>query len=89
LEVLTAASSGFMVESVESIEASKESESEGDVKQLTIPQVKLTYWMSWSDFDIDTPPAMILLELRRLVEGRSSIFLSTAIVFHSINFWSI
>jgi hypothetical protein len=61
LEVLIAAGSAFVVESVESIEVSKESESQGDVKQLTIPQVQLTYWMSWSDFDIDTPPATILL----------------------------
>jgi hypothetical protein len=52
------ASSGFVVNSVESIVVSIESE--GDVKQSTILLVKLISWLSWSDFDIDERLAMIL-----------------------------
>jgi hypothetical protein len=58
-EILIAASSGFMVESVEMIDISKQNE--GHVKQLTIPLVKLIYCMSWYDFDIDERPATILV----------------------------
>jgi hypothetical protein len=58
-EVLIAASSGFLVESVEWINVSKENG--GYENQLRIPLVELIYWMSWSDFDIDEPPAKTLL----------------------------
>jgi hypothetical protein len=58
-EVLIAASSGFMVKSVEMINIPKRKE--GQVNQLTIPLVKLIYCMSWYDFDIDERPATILV----------------------------
>jgi hypothetical protein len=58
-DILIAASSGFMVESVEMTDISKEVE--GNVTQLTIPLVKLSYYMSWYDFDIDERPPTILL----------------------------
>jgi hypothetical protein len=76
LEVLIAAASGFMVESVESIDV---------VKQLTIPLVKLSYWMSWYDFDISECPTTIVRESKSLIEKTSSISRSTAITSDRIN----
>jgi hypothetical protein len=60
-EILIAASSVFMVEPIEIIDISIEREREDHVTQLTIPLVKLIYWMSSSEFDIDERPGTILL----------------------------
>jgi prephenate dehydrogenase len=58
-EILIAASSVFMVESVESIDIAMEMID--NMTQLMIPLVKLIYWMSWPGFDIDERLATILL----------------------------
>jgi hypothetical protein len=50
-EILIAASSGFMVEEVEWIE----------IRGSKIGQVRLSYCMSWYDFNIDDRPAPILV----------------------------
>jgi hypothetical protein len=50
-EVLIAASSGFTVEAVEWVE----------IRGMNIPQVRLSYCMSWYDFNIDDPPEPILI----------------------------
>jgi hypothetical protein len=52
-EILIAATSGFTVNEVEEIVIDS---------QVRIPQVKLSYCMSWYDFDIDDPPAPVLVE---------------------------
>jgi hypothetical protein len=83
-EVLIAASSGFMIESVDI-----SMESEGNVKQFTIPLVKLSYQMSWSDFDIDEYPPTILLESECVIKEESLISLSTAMASHLIDSWTI
>jgi hypothetical protein len=57
--VLVAASSGFIVESVELVNV--KIETTNGVKALKIPQVKLSYLISWSDFDIDERPQRILV----------------------------
>jgi TPR repeat protein len=51
-DILIAASSGFMVDEVEEISIDC---------QKKIPQVKLSYCMSWYDFNIDDPPAPVLV----------------------------
>jgi hypothetical protein len=51
LEILIAASSGFMVDEVEWIE----------IDEVKIAQVRLSYCISWYDFDIDDPPAPVLV----------------------------
>jgi hypothetical protein len=56
-EVLIAASTGFLVESVEWIEV--ENHETSDV--FTIPRVKLNYFLSWYDFDLDRPPPRLIL----------------------------
>jgi hypothetical protein len=86
-EVLIAASSRFMIESVESIDISIESES--GMKEFTIPLVRLSYCMSWSDFDIDEPPTTIVLESESVIEEEVSISPSTAIASDWINSWII
>jgi hypothetical protein len=48
-----------MIESVESIDIAMQMAD--SVTQLTIPLIKMTYWISWSDFDIDDRPTTILL----------------------------
>jgi hypothetical protein len=53
-EILIAASSGFMVEDVEYIDVPKKVSH--NVTELRIPCVKLSYVMSWSDFDINERP---------------------------------
>jgi hypothetical protein len=58
-EILIAASSGFMVEDVELITISWPSES--GFREITIPHVRLSYCLSWYDFNIDDPPASILI----------------------------
>jgi hypothetical protein len=50
-EILIAASSGFMVEEVEWIE----------IRGSKIGQFRLSYCMSWYDFDIDNRPAPIIV----------------------------
>jgi hypothetical protein len=50
-EVLIAASSGFIVESVDSVDV--QVRTAHGVAQLTIPVVTLSYWLSWSDFGVD------------------------------------
>jgi hypothetical protein len=50
-EILIAASSAFTVDEVEWI----------DIRGLTIAQVRLSYYMSWYDFNIDDPPAPVLV----------------------------
>jgi hypothetical protein len=58
-EILIAASSGFTVENVELIPIRKESGSH--VREFEIAQVQLSYFIAWSDFNIDDPPAPILV----------------------------
>jgi hypothetical protein len=50
-EILIAASSGFMVDEVEWIE----------IRGSKIAQVRLSYCISWDDFNIDDPPAQVLI----------------------------
>jgi hypothetical protein len=50
-EILIAASSGFKVKSVDWI----------DISGMTIVRVRLSYCMSWYDFNIDDPPVPILV----------------------------
>jgi hypothetical protein len=50
-EILIAASSGFKVKSVDWI----------DISGMKIAQVRLSYCMSWYDFNIDDPPVPILV----------------------------
>jgi hypothetical protein len=56
-EVLIAALTGFMVESVESVDV--ERKTENGRTQFTIPLVHLSYSLSWSDFDINEHPRTI------------------------------
>jgi hypothetical protein len=58
-EVLIAASTGFMVESVESVDIVKEAEN--GMTQFTIPLVHLSYSLSWYAFDIEERPRKIRL----------------------------
>jgi hypothetical protein len=62
-EVLIAAMSGFMVESIDYIpySHSKHGVTTDDSVSSAIPKVKLRYWMSWFDFDIDNPPPTFIL----------------------------
>jgi hypothetical protein len=50
-EILIAASSGFMVDEVEWI----------DIPGSRIAQVRLSYFISWHDFNIDDPPVQVLV----------------------------
>jgi hypothetical protein len=50
-EILIAASSAFMVEEVDLIH----------INRMKIAQVRLTYCLSWYDFNIDDPPAPIFV----------------------------
>jgi hypothetical protein len=50
-EILIAASSGFTIDDVEWVE----------IRGLKIAQVRLSYCMSWYDFNIDDPPDPILI----------------------------
>jgi hypothetical protein len=58
-EILIAASTGFRVEGVEYADFEK-TESD-DWSTVTIPVVKLSYFLSWSDFNIDDSPHTILI----------------------------
>jgi hypothetical protein len=60
-EILIAASSGFVVDSVDLISVMNERAH----MELTIPRVRLTYFLSWYDFDLDRrPPRLILSDMR-------------------------
>jgi hypothetical protein len=50
-EILIAASSGFKIKSVDWI----------DISGMKIAQVRLSYCISWYDFNIDDPPVPILV----------------------------
>jgi hypothetical protein len=50
-EILIAASTGFKIEGVEYIDV--ELHNSDCLSVVTIPLVKLSYFLSWSDFDID------------------------------------
>jgi hypothetical protein len=58
-EILIAASSGFIVEDVEWMEIRQRSGS--GFRELKIAQVRLSYCISWYDFDIDEPPVPVLV----------------------------
>jgi hypothetical protein len=59
-EILIAASTGFKVEGVEYIDV--EIRQSDSLKVMRIPLVKLNYWLSWSDFDINQYPSTVLIE---------------------------
>jgi hypothetical protein len=56
-EILIAASTGFLVESVEWITVSNDRSS----RKFKIPCVRLSYFVSWSEFDLDRRPPRLLL----------------------------
>jgi hypothetical protein len=58
-EVLIAASSVFKVDDVEYIDIPNKHSNEQSA--LTVPLVKLSYYQSWYDFDIDTRPPNLLI----------------------------
>jgi hypothetical protein len=58
-EVLIAALSVFKIEDVEYIDIPKK-HSDGQ-STVNIPLVKLSYWQSWYDFDVDTPPPYLMI----------------------------
>jgi TPR repeat protein len=57
-EVLIAASTGFLVEDIDDIDIELPN---GD--NITIPLVKLTYCLSWHDFDLDARPSSVIVEI--------------------------
>jgi hypothetical protein len=59
-QILIAASTGFKIEGVEYIDV--EMQSSDCSKVVTIPVVKMSYFLSWSDFDIDECPPRSLIE---------------------------
>jgi hypothetical protein len=56
-EVLIAASSGFVVDSVEDISILDPATD----LEFTIPLVRLTYFVSWYDFDLERRPPRLIL----------------------------
>jgi hypothetical protein len=62
-EVLIAAMTGFFVESVDylSYQQKDAADEHSTSIDLTIPRVKLSYWWSWFDFDIDSPPMNLII----------------------------
>jgi hypothetical protein len=75
-EVLIAAVSGFLVESVDYVSDQEEETTEGQLSTLDfkIPTVKLTHWLSWVDFDMNKQPADLIIrwlrqECNRLRQG--------------------
>jgi hypothetical protein len=59
-EILIAASTGFKIDEVEYVDLEMP-ESE-DLNSVRIPVVKMSYFLSWSDFDIDACPPRVLVE---------------------------
>jgi hypothetical protein len=59
-EILIAASTGFKIEGVEYIEL--EIQKSDSLSVVMIPLVKLSYFLSWSDFNIDEQPLTVLVE---------------------------
>jgi hypothetical protein len=62
-EVLIAASSGFLVKSVSYKTVTRNRENlEGDpTEDLTIPFIKLSYFLHWTDFNLDQRPAAVIV----------------------------
>jgi hypothetical protein len=58
-EILIAATSGFIVESVEMLDIEKENRD--CLINIPLPLIKISYCLSWFDFDIDECPSRILL----------------------------
>jgi hypothetical protein len=59
-EILIAASTGFKIDGVEYIDV--EIENPDGLSDVRIPMVKLSYFRSWSDFNIDECPPTVLIE---------------------------
>jgi hypothetical protein len=59
-EILIAASTGFKIKGVEYIDV--ELQNSDCLSVVTIPLVKLSYFLSWSDFNIDEVPPAVLVE---------------------------
>jgi hypothetical protein len=59
-EILIAATTGFTIESVEEIEIEKRGAN--SQRRFQIFLVKLRYWSSWYDWNIDEPPERFLVE---------------------------
>jgi hypothetical protein len=62
-EILIAAISGFIIDSVDYIRAPQLGQG-GTTRcsaDSTIPKVKLRYWLSWIDFDIDDRPTHFIV----------------------------
>jgi hypothetical protein len=62
-EVLIAAMSGFMVNSIDYIPApqSRQGRARRDSVNSMIPKVTLCYWLSWFDFDTDNRPPILIV----------------------------
>jgi hypothetical protein len=58
--VLIAASTGFKIHEVEYVDL--EMSASDNLSPVRIPVVKISYFLSWSNFDIDTCPPRILIE---------------------------
>jgi hypothetical protein len=56
-EIMIAASSGFVVDSVDNISVLDEN----TTLEFTVPCVKLTYFVSWYDFDLDRRPPRLII----------------------------
>jgi hypothetical protein len=69
-EYLIAASSEFKVEAVDSVEVEVNipGKSSDDLSRLNIPEVQLSYCLSWSDFDINERPAAVLIQSEEIEE---------------------
>jgi hypothetical protein len=59
-EILIAASTGFKIDEVEYVDI--QIQESDDLNPVMIPVVKMTYFLSWSDFDIDECPPKVLVE---------------------------
>jgi hypothetical protein len=59
-EVLIAASTGFIIDGVEYIDL--EMPEPVGLNPVSVPVVKMSYFLSWSDFDIDQLPHTVLIE---------------------------
>jgi hypothetical protein len=63
-EYLIAASTGFKIHAVDSVnvEVTIPGKSANNRTRLKIPEVKMSYYLSWTDFDIDERPATVIIE---------------------------
>jgi hypothetical protein len=73
-EYLIAASSGFKVDAVDYVDVDVNigGQSSDGLRRLRIPEVKLSYCLSWSDFDINERPVAVLIESEEIEEIKPS-----------------